>query len=203
MKIELSKKSTQKIPPSGDPIEEEYRVLYKQETGLSALYKRNGEYKESKKYKEWKNAQWIKLQEEVQEDPEKKAKKHSLQRITDDELQHKNLLKMFNMTEEMKRYNEQLGKTKKKKDDSDFSECITCGKTKLINPETGSCTSCDREPPKKEVLGFEKIFQRRTLFLWNLMSNKMDFETSPDDDDIEQLTEIKESLKFWLDQEEK
>ena len=55
IKIELGKKPTQKVPSSEDTVEEEYRLLYKEATGKSALYKRNGEWKESKKYKEWRN----------------------------------------------------------------------------------------------------------------------------------------------------
>ncbi|KKL04101.1 hypothetical protein LCGC14_2619430 [marine sediment metagenome] len=81
----------------------------------------------------------------------------------------------------------------------------------MIDPRTACCEKCDDENDKKTrqkkkdnepVPPYDKVFQRRTLFLWNLMSEKMDFETPPDDEDIKELTKIKESLKHWLDEED-
>ena len=212
MKIELGKKPTQKVPSSEDIVEEEYRLLYKEQTGKSALYKRNGEWKESKLYKEWRNKKLAKLHEEVQE-------VDGVVSITSEELDKKNLLKMFDIDKEMKKMNKQLGKSRKSTrhdDDDDYGYtevdiCHQCEERKMIDPRTACCEKCDDENDKKArqtkkdnepVPPYDKVFQRRTLFLWNLMSEKMDFETPPDDEDIKELTKIKESLKHWLDEED-
>jgi len=207
MKIELGKKPTQKMPVSDDPVEEEMRIIYKNETGNTALYKRNGKWNESKKFKDWKSVQLSKLHEEVQE------KEMPLQRITAEQLANKNLLKIMGLTEEMKQYKKQLKKKPKDPLDvyTDVNECMECGLRKMINSGTGCCEKCDDKTTKKsrelaktneEVALYDKNMQRRCLFLWNLMSNKMDFAETPNSKEIKELEEIQESLKYWLEEEE-
>lgn len=208
MKIELGKKPTQKVPKSEDSMEEEMRIVFKNETGNTATYKRNGEWKESKKYKEWKNIQLSKLDEEVNTDITPTLK------IDANVLAKKNLIKIMGMTDGIEKYKKQLGKKKKSKDPLDDYEvgiCMTCEKRKMIDPGTGSCESCNKEMSEQsrekkkdneDIPLYDETMQRRCLFLWNLMSEKMDFTETPTSEEIKQIEEIHESVKYWLKEEE-
>lgn len=72
MKIEISPKSTQKIPQAEDNNEEKMRKLYKKETGKNAIIKRGGQWEETKLYNKWQDKYYAQLETEIEEEQKEK-----------------------------------------------------------------------------------------------------------------------------------
>ncbi len=220
IKIVLGKTSSQKEPEPDKPSDQQLYDAYKKEKGKSAIYKRGGEWHESKEYQEWSSnyfaTQYAELEEEGIVNGQLTPKEQQiadmgfdpkLQKLTPEEFQHKQTLKLLGISQ--KEIDRTLSK-EKMKEELDLSDEEIEDMEKAVAIVNGEKPKPKATKSKKPTISghelqakislYQKNMEMRCLFLYKLMGEKMEFIEELTPEELEYIKEIDGALKEKMEE---
>jgi len=187
-RIQLGKRPSQIPPTPKDPTDQELYDAFKEEMGKPAIYKRNGEWHESKAYLEWRS-NFLALQfSELSEDDESTVEEtiDMASKMTDVEVKLTEISK-----EEMKK---ELDITDIEFDD--MEEALGIVKPKRKPKELSEEQKMTASELNAKIKGYQKNMKARCIFLYNLLgSDKIKLVEILTDAEMNYIEEITEALE--------